>query len=201
MKKLLFILFLVSDLALAGVTIRDADEENAPLVRLKTSPLGWVFQAYGIEFESCVLGSLKADNYDGTAKTGTDLKLYKADGSEITTQAEADTSCVETHVDFHPPHDFEIIGGFIALETRPTSDFNTWVVVAPDIPAGSGGSIEMSSNLNMRYMPDGFFRVDGRVTKRMTYNATTKQSKMRLVIKTEPGFKDKGTVVYEIYKP
>jgi hypothetical protein len=198
MKYLISLMALLFSCAtFGGVVIPNQDSESAQIVRIKTAPLGWSFEAHGIEFETCVLNSIHSKNADGTDHIGIILKLFKQDGTEITTQAEADTSCVETRIDWEPAYDYELIGGLIALEDRPTEDFRIWAVGVPDIPAASGGSIEMISTINMRFIVEGMLQFDGRSS---TYNATLHTNKMRLVIKTAAGFKDKGVIVFEHFK-
>jgi hypothetical protein len=177
------------------------DPDYAPMVRIKQAPLSWTYQVRGLEFETCKLASIEMADQDGVAANEATIKLYDADGVELTTQGAADSSCVKTVVDWTPSYSYEIVGGTIMLQSLPSSDLRMWVVAVPDVPANLGGSKVMTYNFNLRYLTQLLMRVDGRTSKRL--NATgspTFANRIRLILKSPvSGLKHKIQQTFEVY--
>ncbi len=189
----------------AFTTLSQFDTDGAQIVRQKAAKKGWSFWAVPIEFKtSTLLGSLFAKDVTDTAIPGISCKIYDEDDVEITTAGLANINllaCVKTVIDFEPLFDYEIIGGALRVNSTVTQDVRMWIVGAPDIPAIYGGSKEFASGINLKYLaPDNSFDMDGRVTKFLTYNASTHTSKMRIILKHPAGANIDAQLVIHIYR-
>lgn len=185
----------------AGADTPLTDPEGATLIRFKMAPSGWTFHAHAIEFETSVLNSLVNDKVDGTGWGDATLKFYDVNGTEITTQATADTDCVKTILEWEPLYDYEVVGGFLSAATAVIDNARCYIVAVPDIPAGSGGSKVMVNGINMKHIDaSSRLTVDGRTSKRMNYNATYHTNKMQVTMNHDVGSKNKLMIVFEVYK-
>jgi hypothetical protein len=169
-----------------------SDIDGIPFARLKASKKGWSFWAVPIELTtSCIGGSVYCKDAGGTDIPGITCKIYNGSGVEITVPGLLDVNlatCTTTILDFEPAFDYEMIGGALRINSNPSQDVRLWVVGAPDIPAIYGGSKEFASGVNLKFMaPDSSFEIDGRVTKYVTYNASTHQGKLRIILKHPAG--------------
>lgn len=181
------------------------DTDGAQIVRVKAAKRGWSFWAIPIEFTTSTIGgSMFCQFSDGTNIPGITCKIYDNSDTEITTPGTLNANlntCVKTVIDFEPPFDYEIIGGDLRINSNPSQDIRLWIIGAPDIPTGSGGSKEFASGVNLKFMaPDASFDVDGRVTKALTYNASTHQGKMRILLKHPAGTQVNMQIVVQIYR-
>lgn len=174
------------------------DSENAPIQRSKTAPTGWTYHAHSFEFktsESFIYDKQPDDSDYGFCVQ----KFYDADDVEITENLA--TECVTSVIDFEPTHDFEVISGRVYVKDEITNeDVRLWVIAVPDIPAPTGYKI-MVSGLNLdfvdEYQP---ITTDGRVSKRMNYNATYHTNKLRFVVKHPVGKVVNLMILMEMYK-
>lgn len=181
------------------------DTDNAQIVRVKAAKKGWSFWAVPVEITtSTLLGSLFAQTSDGTDIPWVNCKIYNGSNEEITTAGLANinlSTCVKTVIDFEPTFDFEIIGGALRINSNPAQDIRLWIVGAPDIPAIYGGSKEFASGINLKFLaPDSSFEIDGRVTKYLTYNASTHTGKMRIILKHPAGVQVNMQLVIHLYR-
>lgn len=188
-----------------NVALSQLDSDGAQVVRVKAAKRGWSFWAVPIEITTSTLGgSLFSQNSDGTDIPWINCKIYKADESEITTAGLLNANlsqCVKTVIDFEPTFDFEIIGGDLRINSNPASDIRLWIIGAPDIPAMYGGSKELTSGINLKFLaPDSSFTIDGRVTKTFTYNATDHRGKVRLILKHPAGTQVNLQFVVHLYR-
>lgn len=198
------VLFLLSFLLGAGFVIptEPVDLENAPMMRIKTAPLGWTLEVKSYDFETCHLSSLVNRKEDNTDSGDATIKFYKSNGDEITTQEEADTACVKTVIDWEPNHDYEIAGGRYNHVTDLSSDAFLNVVAVPDLPYSSGGSRVLVSGFNLKHLAKTqLLQIEGRSSKRLNYNATYHTNKIRAIVYTEAGVKIDIQAVFEIFKP
>lgn len=181
------------------------DTDGAQIVRVKAAKRGWSFWAIPIEFTTSTIGgSMFCQLSDGTNIPGISCKIYNASDEEITSPGLLDANlgtCVKTVIDFEPSFDYEIIGGDLRINSNPSQDIRLWIIGAPDIPVGSGGSKEFASGVNLKFMaPDASFDIDGRVTKALTYNSLTHQGKMRILLKHPAGTQVNMQIVIQIYR-
>lgn len=181
------------------------DTDGANIMRLKAAKKGWSFWAIPIEFTTSLLSSnIYCKDSSGTDIPGITYKIYDAGGVQITVPGLANinlAACTKTVIDFEPAFDYEIIGGALRIHSNPAQDVRLWIVGAPDIPAIYGGSKEFASGINLKFMaPDASFEIDGRVTKFLTYDATTHQGKMRIIIKHPAGLQLNLQVIIHIYR-
>jgi hypothetical protein len=190
----------------ANLRLSQKDTDGAVIVRNKAAKSGWTYAAIPLEFETARLSSsivaLLSDN--STTRPGMTLKAYNAAGTEVTTAGLLDANLAtitKTIVDIELPYDYELIGGSLRTLTSIDTDMRLWIIAVPDIPAGSGGSKEMCGGLNLRYLaPGNEFRVDGRVSKYMTYNATYHTNKLRFILYYPAGTNESLSVSLEIYR-
>ncbi len=181
------------------------DTDGALVTRNKAAKKGWSFWAVPVEITTSTLsGSIFSQTSDGTNIPWVNCKIYDANNAEITTAGVLNVNlntCVKTVLDFEPTFDFEIIGGALRINSNPSTDVRLWIVGAPDIPAQYGGSKEFASGINLKFLaPDSSFEVDGRVTKFLTYNATTHQGKLRLILKHPAGTQVNLQLVVHLYR-
>jgi len=177
---------------IAFSTFTQFDTDGADIVRIKAAKRGWSFWALPIELTTSTIGgSVYAKDSSGTDVPGITCKIYKADGTEITTPGVLDANlalCVKTVLDFEPAFDYEMIGGALRINRNPSQDVRLWIIGAPDIPAIYGGSKEFASGVNLKFLaPDSSFEIDGRVTKYVTYSNVTHSGKLRIILKHPAG--------------
>lgn len=181
--------------------ISPIDSDGAIIQRSKVTQTGWSYQLHGIEFETSSLSSLYSKDFSGNDYGFSTLKFYDASNIELTTQESIDAGCVKTIMDWEPTYDYEVIGGIIKQKENPSTDIRMWVIGVPDIGAAYGGSKCFGSNINMAFigLKDGV-RMDGRVTKKLSYNATYHTNKLRLILKHDIGIKHKLHLIFELFK-
>lgn len=191
--------------ALGNTTLSQIDTDGAQIVRIKAAKKGWSFWAIPIEFTTSILtSSVYAKDASGTDIPGITYKIYDASNVEITVPGVLNANlalCTKTVVDFEPAFDYELIGGALRINSNPATDIRMWIVGAPDIPAIYGGSKEFASGINLKFLaPDSSFEIDGRVTKYITYNATTHQGKLRIILKHSAGVQINLQIVIHAYR-
>lgn len=180
----------------------ERDEDGTPIFRAKFAKKGDTYQMRSVEFETSLLGSIFNKSYDNTTDIGdASIKFYDNVGTELTTQPDCDANCVKTVLDFEPAYDYEVIGGSVKALTIPSTPFRIWVVAVPDLSYELGGSRVMVNGINMQYLSstDGIV-VDGRTSKRLTYNNVYHTNKMRLIFFHAAGLKHKIEFVFEHYR-
>lgn len=185
---------------LLGIDENPRDADNAKMFRLKQAKKGATYQARFIHIETSVLSSLVNLDADGNDIGDGTLKFYKDDNGsmvEITTQAELDTDCICTVLDWEPSYDYELIGGQAFSLSKPTDDYRMYCIGVPDVPANLGGSKAMINNANFRF--HDHYKIDGRTSKVMVYDATYHTNKMRKVIHHPAGGKLKFQILFEHY--
>jgi hypothetical protein len=186
-------------------TFSQFDTDGAAIVRTKAAKRGWSFWAVPIEMTTSTLGgSVYCKDSAGNDIAGITCKIYDANNDEITVAGIGGinlTQCVKTVLDFEPAFDFEMIGGALRINSNPASDIRLWVIGAPDIPAMYGGSKEFASGINLKFMaPDSSFEIDGRVTKYVTYSASTHSGKIRILLKHPAGTQVNMQFVIHTYR-
>ena len=185
----------------AGNKERKRDFDGDDFVRIKNSSDGYTFQARFMQFETSKLGSIINKKHDGSNWADATIKFYDNADVELTTQASIDTSCVKTVLDWEPTYDYDLIGGSIQLLSVPLTDVFMWCIGVPDLTEAQGGSKVMINNMNMIYLDlKETFKIDGRTSKHMVYNATYHTNKMRKVITHDAGTKCKMELCWEHYK-
>ena len=179
------------------------DESNRPLMQNTICPDGWTYQHLNFEIQTGILNCLYAKDYAGDNVPGLTLKFFDGSGNELIagTQAELDSSCVVTQLDYEPTVDFVLVGGGITHMTVPTNDLRLYVVGVPDLSAAYGGSKEFIVGLNLKFHEPKFvWDIDGRTGKKLTYDATYHTNKMRLICKHSLAENIRIKIHYETYK-
>lgn len=191
--------------ALGNLALGQVDTDGAQIVRIKAAKKGWSFCAIPIEIITSTLGaSVYSKDSNLTDTPGISGKIYNSSDIEITVAGLLNVNlglCTKTVIDFEPPFDYEIIGGDLRITSNPATDARLWIVGAPDIPAIYGGCKEFASGVNLKFLaPNSSFNIDGRVTKFLTYNATTHSGKMRLIVRHPAGVALNIQIVIHIYR-
>ncbi len=181
------------------------DTDGAIISRNKAAKKGWSFWAIAPEITTSTLGgTLFCQDSSGNNIPGVSCKIYNDSNAEITTAGLLNANlntCVKTVLDFEMTFDYEIIGGALRINANQSQDVRLWIVAAPDIPAGLGGSKEFASGINLKFLaPDSSFEVDGRVTKLVPYDAINHSGKIRVILKHPAGATLNLQVVIHLYR-
>lgn len=183
-----------------STTLTPSDIDGAIMIRPKAAKKGWVYALLDIEFVTAKLGSLYSKTKDGTDRAGVSMKLYDADGAEVTS-SEGEAGVVRTVVCFEPPYDYEVIGGQLQQAEKPTTDVRVWVTAVPDVPANYGGSKEMIGGANLKFVdPADKIMADGRVSKLMPYSATYHTNKLEFTLKHDAGVQHNAMILVELFR-
>jgi hypothetical protein len=185
-----------------NVNYNNKDIDGAQIVRVKAAKKGWTYGAIPFELSTAKFDSLWAHDLSGNLRADICVRFYNAAGEQIT-DASLESTIVRTVVDFEPTYDYEIIGGVLRLEEDilPPNNCRLWIVAVPDIPAVLGGSKEMTAGVNLRFLaPQNEFKVDGRVSKLLSYSSTYHTNKLRFILVHEPGMHASLSVTIELYR-
>lgn len=190
---------------LKSMDMSPRDSDGVPYAKTKITTTGWAYQLHGLEFETSNLSSIYSKKYDGSDFGFCVIKCFKDSSGalvECADQSDADLNCIVTQLDWHPTHDYEIVGGVFKQLALPNDDLRLWVVAVPDLPAASGGSKVFATNINLKYMGlEEGVKVDGRAPKYLTYSgAPYYTNKLRLILKHPAGLKHKAHMIFEIFK-
>lgn len=168
---------------------RPKDYAGSAIVRAGAASKGRAMNCRNFNFTTSTLASLINNKVDGTGWGDTTIKFYNSAGTELTVQGTIDTDCVETHVDFMPTEDYEIIGGSMNVPaTLAGADDYAWYVWAVAAPGLSDH--EFCSNKCLQPYKGGSTDMDGRASKVMLYNnPVAGTSKIRFVLKHPEGAK------------
>lgn len=191
--------------SLGNGAVGQIDTDGAQIVRIKAAKRGWSFWSIPIEIvTSTIGGSLFCQDNTGTNIPWVSCKIYDGSNVEITDPGVLNANlnqCVKTVIDMEPTFNFEIIGGSIRINSNPSQDVRLWVVAAPDIPAGSGGSKEFASGVNLKFLQaDNSWEIDGRVTKAVTYDPVYHSGKIRLILKHPAGTQVNLMFIAQLYR-
>lgn len=154
-------------MGIANSQLSDTDNAGRDIVRVAASNKGTAYKAHFFDFTSSKLNSLVCKSWMSSMDTSFSTKYYKADGTEITTQADMDLYCIKTVVTFAPMFDYELVSGTVNLHTTPSENVRLWVVGgAPEL--GNMGVKEFIKNLNLKYISSSeTLQTDGRASKYM----------------------------------
>lgn len=182
---------------LIGADTEPRDVTGRKIVRSAITNEGWAAQFHALSFQTSKLNSVYNKDENGNDLGFTSLKLYDANGAEIT-DAQNEASAVKTVVDWQPNHDFDIVGGQLFQAAAPSEDVYLWVIALPGILnlkfSQGGVNLKLSGG-------GGIADFDGRASKFMPYNGGMGTNKFRLVIKHSAGFQHELQLVLEIFKP
>lgn len=185
-----------------GVNLPERDSNGREIIRQASATAGFHYQLPFIEFETSNITGLYYKDASGNNITHATAKYYKSGDIECSDQADADSNCIKTVIDFEPNYDFEIVGAMLLQKDRPSQDLRCWVQAVPDVPEAYGGTKPFTQGgINLTFIPpESYFDVDGRASKYMTYSATNHTNKLRMIFKHNAGFKHKIAICYEIFK-
>lgn len=184
----------------ATCNIKKTDIENSEVVRVKFCSLGWKYWHYSFEFETSKLESLVSNQW-GAPCSATSMNLLDASGVALTTQQDADSSCVVTQADWQAPVDLEILTGRLRQMITPTEDIHVFVRCAPSIPQAYGGQVDFFTNFNLRYLTSGQELIaDGRASKYLKAIEGTDANKFRFELRHAAGLKHKVQITMEFFR-
>lgn len=178
-----------------------SDRDGSPLQMLKITRRGWKFFQPFFEFTTAKLGSVYSKDYTNSNTNTVTIRFFKLVGGTETkmvspTQANLDSNCVMTQVDWKLPYNFGIIGGGVFAETQPSTNMRIWVVGAPGV-----ANIEFLQGCNLKLVKDAKFHNDGRVPKLMKYdNPVAGTNVFRIIVRHNVGSKSELMPYFEIFK-
>lgn len=183
------------------------DSSGRYLTRIATTIEGWHYQPHAVSFTTSDYDGIfnktlsESDFFTESDLGFATIKLYDSNNTLITSGAN-ESNAVKTVVDWMPTHDYEIVGAKYFQNSIPTNDIYLWIIGVPDLGHAYGGSIFFGQGgINLKHVGSGNgLDTDGRSSKYMTYNATYKTNKFRLVIKHPAGVQHTGMVIWETYK-
>jgi len=190
--------------ALGNQKLSDSDINYRKVTRVAASNKGTSYRAHFFDFTTCSIDSLVCKSWDGVADMGFVTKYYKADDTEVTTQADIDLYAVKTVVNFSPMYDYELISGTVNLQTSPTENLRLWVTGGVS-ELGGVYVKEFIRNLNLKFIsPSETLQTDGRASKFMkqtTMGVPYQTNQLQIVILCDsPGIKHDIMMNFEYFK-
>lgn len=183
----------------------EKDQDNAAVTRIKYCTEGWHLHQRGMEFETATFGSLIDKKINGSLKIAdwpnfddATLSIYDSEGNLLESQESCSASGVLSVVNYMPSSSIEIIGGRVYQKEKATSKMRGHVVVAPQIPAASGGCKVMVSNLNFE-MADNMV-IDGRTVKRLDPIPGMPVNEIRIAIEHNVGVQHRLLIALDIFE-
>jgi len=149
------------------------DSDGSMIVRQKIAKTGKTYHQIYFSFVTSVGSSLFQNDYLGNSMDVATLKLFKDDGAGGLVETVIDSEAVMTQVDFVPKFDYEIIGGQVRIDQKPTQNVVVYVVAVPDIPYNMGGSKPMVCGANFKFFGSNDpIIADGKAVKNMQFVTT-----------------------------
>lgn len=180
-------------------TLEPLDIDGTPILRNKIAKSGAAYRLVPFEVVTGTYNGIWAQDYATNNRPEFTHKIYDIDNIEITS-SNNQALAVKTVIDFEPAYNYEIVGGMIHQQIRPTSDIRVFVVIVPDIPAAYGGSKEMIGGVNLKFIdPTSHINADGRASKPLSYSATNHTNKVRIIIKYDAGVQHQLMSVFEYF--
>jgi hypothetical protein len=130
------------------------------------------------------------------------VRLFKADDSEITVEVD-EVLAVKTILDFEPPYNYEIIGGFLDIPSDlKDGTTDAWFISAvgvPDYPPEYFGQIDFISEVNIEAVTAARVTSDGRAISYLPYNhgGMPHTNLLRFVIRHPVGVKKRFQLYIE----
>ncbi len=181
-----------------------SDADGVPLSRTKITQSGWHFQAHVFEFTTSKLASTYSKDIDDDDLGFLTIKYYDSSDVELVagTQAELDSDCVLTVIDWEPDYNYEIIGGTLYQSVVPSTDVRLWILAVPDLTPAQGGSIPfVEGGLNLKHMGTGpIVDLDGKTPKLMSYDATYHTNKFRFTTRHNAGAQCPLMIMFKIFE-
>lgn len=182
---------------LLGVDTTPKDQTGRPIFRSATTIEGWHYQLLSIE-----ISTSKYQGYYNADENGTDIgfvthKMYKQDGTEITSSAD-EALAVKTSVWIRPTHSYEVIGAIFGQSAPPSTDMRMFVTGLPgvyNVKFSRGG-------INLKHAGSGTYQmVDGRSSKYLAYvSQVPDANSFKFTILHDEGVAHSFQVSLEIFK-
>lgn len=135
------------------------DLDGAKLVNPKLASSGRTYQSTFFNFATADLDSLFSKDWSGSDLSIVSLKLYDADGDEITDSAN-EGDAVATVLTVTQDRTFDLQGFCLYQKEQPSTDIYTYAAIAPHIPKAYGGTVELIQSCNLKYSNFGNREVD-----------------------------------------
>lgn len=191
------------------------DSNNSPIMRTKTTQVGWHFQPRYITFTTAKYGSLHNRKSDTITDYGdATLRFWKivanawvelalddyADADAFQTAITAE--CTITTTDWYGTFDFDIRGGVFVLGPAPVAPTWGYALMAPDIPAHLGGSVPfLDGGIPIHLMKsNSILGHDALTVKSFLYDPIYKSNKVRLIVDHAVGAQTTMAISYQLYK-
>lgn len=180
------------------------DTDGSFIQRPKAAQTGFTYQAHAVELTTANLTGISEVDQNNNGFGYLTGKYYKDEsGTQCSSQLDASLTCIKSVYDWEPTYTYEIAGGRLRYGggAQLISDLKLWVIGVPDIPFSYGGSKLMVSGLNLKYLnllED--FVIDGRVTKRLAYDATYHTNKLRFIFRHTAGAQVTIQIIVEHFK-
>lgn len=177
------------------------DSDGVPLQRLKITANGAKFKTHHVYFKTSDLDSLKERKENGTPYGYSTLKLYDANGLEITDSVN-ESNAVKTVIEFEPDFTYEIIGGGVYQTLVPSSPVVAYAVFAPTIPEAYGGQVHFLNEAHMEMMGIGkVIDVDGYVPKSINYDSVNHSGRFNFIFHHNAGYQHELLMFVKIFVP
>lgn len=173
--------------------------DNRPAVRMTTANKTKNFNLKVFSFCPGNTSSLANKSATLTDLTDVTMTCYDSGGNTTTDPTQA----VKTVLDYEPPFNYEVIGGWIDVPSSIAggSTDNWWIscIGVPDIPSSLGGSIPFVYGTNLESVYTNKVVSDGRATQYLVYNATYHTNKLRWILAHPTGTNPRFQVYLETF--
>lgn len=143
----------------ANLPLESVDADGAKLVNPKLASSGRTYRSTFINFDTSDLDSLVVTGWEGTDLGIGEIKLYDANGDEITDNANK-ANAVVTLVTMNQTSTYDLQGFCIYQSTQPSTDMYVSACIAPHIPKAYGGQVELIQGCNLKYSNFGNREMD-----------------------------------------
>lgn len=187
---------------------KETDSSGRSIIRPAATKKGWHYQAHSIQFEINKLNSIYNKDHDGNDLGYCSLKIYDAQGNELTDQNDVDTQGVKTIITWSPDFNFEIISGNVRQITKETVD--TYLYVNAEVATGLAAPNDwltipfVQGGINLNYIgSDEPLKTDGRAGKLILAN--TNNDYFQIICNYDADLltnenRHKMSIIFEIYK-
>lgn len=191
-----------------NVQLQDNDMYGRNVIRFAATNKGWHYQAHSVQFEVNKLDSIYNKDHARNDLGYSEIKVYDVNGTECTTQTQADTDGVKSVITWKPDFDFEVISGNIRQITKETVDSYLYVnaVVATGLPSPYNWLKVpfVQGGINLNYIgADEPLKTDGRASK--LFKAATNGDYFEIIVNYDSNLltnenRHKMSIIFEIYK-
>lgn len=186
---------------LKDVDITPRDVDGSPLSRVKVTKSGWHYQLHCIEFSTSKRVVDHSTHEDESDINFCVMKAYRADGTEITDDANLNEA-VKTTITWEPTHTYDILGAKFYQLATPTESIRMYSSAAAHIPIQYGGNKRfVTGGFNLKFLPaSSGFDIDGRAPKTVYYDSVNHSGSFTMIFKHPAGLVHNMMLVFELFK-